>query len=176
MGCVGPRTIHRGFPRFALFAQGELCRTTQIFVEDDSVGRTAPICIERVSGDDPDIGPSHLAIQLLCDLSPFRIQGQQGEPSGSGAGLQGVHERPPDPLLATTTMHDQFGHIGAMKLVRSPRRMELACANNPLIVARHEKRGLGMAFGQGIASPFFCAREGQGSQKTHGCSRINRVY
>src|SRR5712692_10881335 len=52
----------------------------QILVKDDSVGWAAPTGIERVAGDDTDIDPSqHLPIQPLRDLSPFRIQSQQGE-------------------------------------------------------------------------------------------------
>jgi len=91
------------------------------------------------------------------------------------ARIQGEHERPSDALSATAAMHDKFGHFYAVRLVRSPRRVELDCADDALIIARNKEHGTGMAFGHRIPPSFFGTGKGQGSQKTHGCPRINRI-
>ncbi len=73
-------------------------------------------------------------------------------------------------------MHEQLRDFRTMRLVRRPGRVELNGTDNPFDIASDEKNGLCVGYRNGFAPPVFSALHRERRKKTHGGSRVDRVY
>src|SRR5215510_16295006 len=78
---------------------------------------------------------------VFSRITANRVECQQREPCGSSAVLDLRHPRAADALPTGAPMHEQFCDVGAMWLIRRPRRMQRHAAGNAEFVTRDEDDG-----------------------------------
>jgi len=73
-------------------------------------------------------------------------------------------------------MDQQFRNLRAMRLVRCPGRVKLDGTNDPFDIASYKEDCTGVGCRNGPSPPVFSALERERREKTHGSSRLDRVY
>src|SRR5215510_1065810 len=82
---------------------------------------------------------------VFSRITANRVECQQREPCGSPAVLDLRHPRAADALPTGAPMHEQFCDVGAMWLIRRPRRMQRHAAGDAAFITRDKYDGSRLA-------------------------------
>ena len=138
--------------------------------------RGGSVRIEGKPWDRPRVGPSELPVQSLRRGPPLCVQCQEAKPSALCRILDGSHQASTQPRTTAAAMYQQLGNLRPMRLVRCPSWMELDGTNNPFGISGEEKDGARVGFRNGPSPPLLSPLKRQRREKTHGRSRLDRVY
>ena len=81
----------------------------------------------------------------------------------------------PDARAAGAAMHHQLGDLGAVRLVRRPRRMQLHGTGDAIGVARDEEHGARSRGAERATPPSVCIGDAQWREEADRGAGINRV-
>src|SRR5947208_13203548 len=132
--------------------------------------------IEGIPRDRPRGGPPETLIQALRRVSPLRVQCQEAKAGAPRRVLNGSHQLSAQARATAPAMDQQFRNLRAMRLVRCPGRVKLDGTNDPFDIASYKEDCTGVGCRNGPSPPVFSALERERREKTHGSSRLDRVY
>lgn len=139
------------------------------------------IGVDGVVGDRADERPAQGAVEALSRAAGARVEGQERETPFTRDAFDGLHELAAQTPSLCSTMDDHFAHLGPVRLVGSPRGLELdrgddLTRSRTLVwIARDEDRTFGVEAGEGRPPPGFGLGERERLEKTHGRTGVDRV-
>lgn len=111
----------------------------KFFVEDHRLMEAAAIGVDRKVRNGAGFRPAELSVEILRLAAAARVEHKQPESGAAGLFFDSLHELHTDSIASGSTMHDQLGDVGAMRLIRRPTRMKLHRSDDVAAFARDEK-------------------------------------
>jgi hypothetical protein len=147
----------------------------QVLVHHGSGLKNARIEIERVTGNDADDPVSQRQIKRLRRASRHRVEREQCAPRPKRLNFNRDHERSRDSPAPSVGVHQKFLDLGAMRLIRGSRKIELDCANDiPTRPGNQQAPIPGGNLGKYLAAPKrFRVLMREGQHKTDARAGVN---